>query len=224
MRVAGAITLVGIMFVAFFGAQASDAPDLRREAELAAALHFVPMLPGRVKSCAPFRPKKWLTFWSAGVSRLSIHIAADGAVSATGIRTSSGDAAFDQAAIACANAFFMQPAMWNGQPVAVDWEGRIDWHHDEPVLGIALQNMDPTQCYHYSRHAREAGARGISAVTFRVDADGRANDVGLAMSSGFGDLDHVAAACFAHQYFYPPTRDGQPVAIEWRGIVQFGRP
>lgn len=194
-----------------------------RDASLSAALHAIPVPPGMVNGCGRFHPATKLADDAAGATLLDVHIGADGLVSGARVRSSSGDAAYDAAAVACANASFIQPPTQDKHPVAVDWVGRIDWRRppNTTYLGIAMRDESRRVCLNYPDLARRMNEEGVTAITFDVAPDGTTQNFSVALSSGYQDLDDAAQWCFARYLFYPARQDDKPVVIGWRGIQAF---
>lgn len=192
-------------------------------ANYADALHAIPRPAGRVSTCSTFRPDGQLAVGAGGVTDLSIHITADGTVSGANLLVSSGDPRFDAAAVACANEFFIQPATKDGVRIDVDWVGRVDWRRPAPntYLAIALQDETRRICLNYPDLARRLSEEGITALTFDVAPDGSTRNFVVVLSSGYGDLDAAAVACFSGYQYFPPTLGGRPIEIGWRGVQGF---
>lgn len=62
-----------------------------------------------------------------GITSLSYRIAEDGSVKQITIRTSSGNATLDKAAIGCVKAWTYTPAMLDGKPIDIAWRNDVKW-------------------------------------------------------------------------------------------------
>lgn len=175
----------------------------------------------RSSECSHYLPGHPLADGVRGITDLRIHIAANGNVSNARVTRSSGDWAFDAAAVACADNFFFQPAIRDGRPVDVDWVGRIDWHLSSAILSIALADESRRQCARYPDLSRRLNETGTVNMLFDVTASGEVQNLRVAPSSGSERLDNATLACVAQYRYFPATRDGQPIAIGWRAAQTF---
>lgn len=73
----------------------------------------------------------------------------------------------------------------------------------------------------YPDAARRQGAEGTTTLRITVTADGRPTGIGLAKSSGRGDLDQAAIDHAARLRFGPALKDGERVAMTVSFKVKF---
>jgi TonB family protein len=64
---------------------------------------------------------------------------------------------------------------------------------------------------------------GVTDIAFVIDTRGHLQDIRIAKSSGFDEIDKASMGCAAHWHYFPATQDGKPVEqrwgarIDWRG-------
>lgn len=177
---------------------------------------------GRVDHCTSYVPAGPLPTQARGIADLSFHIAANGAVSKARVVRSSGDVAYDNASIACANHTFMQPAMRGGRPIDIDWAGLIDWHA-APVavhLSIPLKDEAVRGCA-YPDLSRRLNEESAVHLAFEIGFDGAVENLVVDRTSGSERLDNAALGCVTRYRYAPPTRAGSPIRIDWHATVIF---
>lgn len=84
-------------------------------------------------------------------------------------------------------------------------------------LGSHLGNPKPP----YPALSRENGEQGSVHLRVQVSADGRAQNVQLIKSSGYGRLDRSALNAVAKYRFVPATRGGTPIAYSYTFAINF---
>ena len=198
-------------------AQAQQPPsNLNANSPPRASVHPAP------NTCDSFYPAPALAEKLDRTTALSVHVTANGELHDGKLLHSSGNADLDLAAVSCVNDLHILPVTQNGLPVAIDWIIQINWGHDghssfttpDPVTGkghLCLVDYPPM--------AVRLGEQGTTIVTFRIAKDGTVGNLIVARSSGFADLDNATLACVSQFHYYPPTKDGQPIEIDYRAGV-----
>ena len=88
----------------------------------------LPASVGKGHNCAQdFYPSLSARMHEEGTTVLSFVIQADGNIKDVAVKTSSGKARLDQAALECAKGWKYKPAMKEGQPVEVPWTTNVVW-------------------------------------------------------------------------------------------------
>ena len=133
-----------------------------------------------------------------GTTVVQFTITAEGTVKDPSIKTSSGDADLDGAALACTATWLYQPAQKNGAAVAVPWVAQVVWK-----MGGLLQEPwrsildDVSLCV----ASTDAGLREYLTATLhpvvRLSVShGAVKGATLLASSGNEELDRRTVACF----------------------------
>jgi TonB family protein len=191
--------LAGILF-ALIGASsaplAAPAPAVTVQATDTAGLSK-PASIGRPHSCPENQyPVSALQTGTEGDTFVKFTITAEGRVADVSLRTSSGNADLDAAAMTCARDWLYQPALQNGTPVAVPWTAEVRWQISvtEPyaaldAASLACIKADSVTWDEY----KKAALHTVVRVHF---ANGAVSDVIVAGSSGDPDLDSRVTACY----------------------------
>lgn len=98
------------------------------------------------------------------------------------------------------------PAQATGNPLASNVEQRINARFD----AAHLRNSPPP----YPQASRRRGEEGLVILRVRVGANGRANEIEIAESSGHERLDRAARSAVANWRF-EPARDGEDAIESW---------
>lgn len=98
------------------------------------------------------------------------------------------------------------PAQATGNPLASNVEQRINARFD----AAHLRNSPPP----YPQASRRRGEEGLVILRVRVGANGRANEIEIAESSGHERLDRAARSAVANWRF-EPARDGEHAIESW---------
>jgi TonB family protein len=72
---------------------------------------------------------------------------------------------------------------------------------------------------HYPKDAVARNEQGTVTMAYTVAADGSVQNVTIAKSSGYDDLDQAAMACATAWKYKPASKDGQPIAVPWKSSV-----
>jgi protein TonB len=121
-----------------------------------------------------------------------------------------------------------QPASRGGAPSKETGDGRKGRHDSGDPAGaedgvvieavpLYRENAPPA----YPRRARLRGYEGSVLLDVRVGADGRAEDVKIAVSSGYRLLDRAALRAVASWRFEPARRNGRAVAMRVTVPIRF---
>jgi TonB family protein len=76
----------------------------------------------------------------------------------------------------------------------------------------------------YPSAALAAGEQGTTTLAFRIGVDGVPNNISIASSSRFADLDDAAEKCVAIWKYQPAAIDGKPVEVDWKATVEWTMP
>jgi TonB family protein len=128
---------------------------------------------------------------------------------------SSGNAALDAAAIACAAVTRIPPMKIDGKPTEITWIGGVAWNSNWRTF----HELAPDGTYHaclqwYPREAVRKGQRGAVAVKFHIAVDGGVRDVVITGSSGFPLLDNATVECVSTWKYFPATQNGIRVQLD----------
>ena len=153
------------------------------------------------------------------------------------ILTGSGIPRLDAAAKELAAGWVFHPAMRNGEAVGgsvkveLTWKAPLvparDYDSDVPALpnGAIPPKPITTRAIiagDYPPTSIRAGQRGIALLRYMVQPDGSVGDIGVARSSGFGDLDNAAIAMVKPRWkFEPATLNGNPIAALRETVISF---
>jgi TonB family protein len=151
------------------------------------------------------------------------NLAPDGSVHDAALFRSSGDAALDRAALACAGHTHRQEALVAGAPAPIAWIGEISWagsrhgfYEPNPDGGAAALCDTP-----YPSAALSPPEQGDAIIGFRIGKDGAAKDETVVKSSGHAALDAAARRC-VHQFkYYPATAYGEPVQLDKSARIEY---
>lgn len=86
-------------------------------------------------NCLSFYPSEAQAIRAIGTTTVRFTITEDGAVKSPNVQVSSGNAALDQAALACVLQWRYRPAIKNGKPAAVPWRAKVNW---TPAVTMAV--------------------------------------------------------------------------------------
>ena len=187
-----------------------------------------------VKVGAPFavipnNPRSCDEFVQPGVSPsgsmptfLSYRLTLTGELRGVTLYRSSGNAALDQAAIACAAATHMPVMSIEGKPVEINWVGGVPWNSKwRTFYGLApdgSSHICPARQW-YPKFAVLRHETGAAEVEYHIATDGNVRDVVIARSSGFPLLDNAAIQCASTWKYFPATQDGNPVQIDFISVI-----
>jgi TonB family protein len=147
--------------------------------------------------CAEIQyPVSALQTGTEGRTLMQFTITSDGHVADISLRTSSGNADLDAAAMTCARDWLYQPAMQDATPVAVPWVAEVLWRIgvEEPYSALPGAARDCLRADSVSwDEMKAAQLRPVVRVHF---ANGVMTDVVVAGSSGDTDLDSRTLACY----------------------------
>jgi len=182
--------------------------------------------PGRVANCDGFRPSASMDSSAEDKTLLTVHVDVDGLVSNPTLYKSSGDDAYDKAALACAAASFVRRLTHNDVPVAVDGVAAVNWRRGSHGL-VMNPAMGSNACVDYFKPSHGMSelsqARPVN-VRFQIGEDGAPTNFKIVESSGFDELDQDAIRCIGHWHYYPATHDGKPALIDGGMQIGLGRP
>ncbi|MGH8101069.1 MAG: energy transducer TonB [Chthoniobacterales bacterium] len=157
------------------------------------------------KSPRPKFPDSALQKFSEGLVKLRAIIAQDGSVREVILVKSSGDPALDEAAQKAISKWRMEPTAIKAQDLVKGREVTFDFKEEAHVAAVYRDRH--VAYFHeatekslwriwmfapfpsYSEHARRFHRQGTVRIYLRIGKDGRPEDVKIAQSSGFKELD-----------------------------------
>jgi protein TonB len=160
-----------------------------------------------------------------GTTTVAFTITDTGHTDAVTVRTSSGSAALDAAAITCVNRWLYKPATKDGVPVAVPWKAEVRWSmvHPEGSTPPPTPTGDHS-CAAFRPLDLKVPAGAMTTLAFVVTPAGVAKNVTIAASSGNAELDGAALKCAAGWHFAPAILNGQPVSARAHENVPWSAP
>jgi TonB family protein len=152
----------------------------------------------------------------------------DGGVSGASVKTSSGNADYDTAAVACVAAWRFAPPVVDGKPATLAWRalvippGPLSTLPKDMTSPVAdgPPHICPNGQYYPTAEIR-AGIEGTTQIKFRIGTDGRIKDLAVAVSSGDAGLDQASIDCATSWRYVPATQNGQPVEVEWKARINW---
>lgn len=159
-----------------------------------------------------------------GNTDLGFTINPDGTVANVHVVKSSGSSRLDAAAVEGAKLWRYNPAMQNGNAVAVPWQTRVVWKltrdpADLRAAGFAV--LEPKRD-EFPPGAVKSGEEGITFIGLRLAPSGQIIESEIYRSSGHDDLDAAAMRlALERTNAKPGTVDGKtvmtmiPVAVIW---------
>lgn len=165
-----------------------------------------------LRECHPAYPPESLEREETGTTTLRLHIGEGGNVLGTSLVRSSGSERLDRAAMDALSRCRYAPARREGTPVAASVNVEYVWRLDPPLNRLTCRPEYPIE----SIRAEE---QGTTTVRFRIGADGKAQDVQVAKSSGHRRLDAASIEALKRCSFRvdnttPP--DQATVEFTWR--------
>jgi TonB family protein len=157
---------------------------------------------GRAHTCLRSYPLSALAWGHQGRTVLEFTITDEGHVENPKIRTSSGHADLDDAALSCVVHWRYRPATQDGKPIAVGWMAAVVWDIGERPY----EEPAPDCMTIYSIPQGHESKLGYTIVRYRVQANA-ITDIGVLESSGDPMLDANAVAC-VQTYRLKPNDDG----------------
>lgn len=179
-----------------------------------------PRSASRAHSCWRNYPQAAMKAGIEGTTVLSFTVTAQGTVAQVAVKTSSGNADLDHAAVACASAWTYKPGTKKGAPVDTPWQATVAWklHEDWPLTWAP---SEPCTKFATVTAAMLKGIAGRSWIGYRVMADGTAVSPAILASSGNAALDRAAESCVAARRFIvaarpiPPEGLMQNIVVDW---------
>jgi protein TonB len=200
----------------------------------------LPHAVGTTHVCGDFYPKDGPSPRPKAGPLVGFHIDTVGKLSNIAIARSSGNAAIDQAALACVATWKYSPAGDPRHPIEVDWQNNIAWTAAgpiaEPVNTITVQSAvtspppistpaavgKPHVCTNsYPDEAVEAQAEGTTTIAFTITDQGTVADLRIATTSGNAALDKAALDCAKDWRYKPAIKNNVPVAVPWRAQMKW---
>ena len=193
----------------------------------AAAASKTPDATGQPHVCTPYYPEAAVRAGAQGTTTTSFTVTAEGRVVDPSIRTSSGNADLDAAALTCVGTWTYKPATAHGIAITMPWVAAVQWK----LEGAAdYQLVAVCNRYHALNAQALSGIGGVTGLTLRVMADGTVSQAAVARSSGDPGLDDAAVRCMDDQRYDPVAMkapaDGLPThaQIDWRAQLSASTP
>jgi TonB family protein len=142
----------------------------------------------RPHSCVQYYPAAAQRDHISGKTEVGFTIETDGSISNPTIVKSSGNADLDNAALSCVKYWHYKPALQNGQPIAVPWNGTIEWEADaapQPATCAEFYSGPPVDL------SKIGGTTEVKALV----RSGAIAQVSIETSSGDSQLDYAALRC-----------------------------
>lgn len=182
---------------------------------------------GQPHVCTPYYPEAAVKAGTQGTTIMAFTITAQGRVIGPSIRTSSGNADLDAAALDCVSSWTYKPAAKNGVAVETPWTAAVQWKLNDVR---EYQLVAVCDRYHPLSAKMLSGIGGVTGLTLRVMPDGAVRQATVARSSGDPGLDDAAVRCLDDQRYDPVAMnlpaDGLPMQaqIDWRAELSASVP
>jgi TonB family protein len=180
--------------------------------------------PAVATACSGFPPFDGTRTARRGSVVLSVHVNASGFLQNARVAQSSGDADVDAAALACASEWNILPRDRRDNPVPdFDWSVRAEWNASGLGFltidreGNFLSNAECANAYdRFLDRLRGESRFGVTTIKFRISTDGSVVDPVMATSSGDPDIDALSLQCVRVNRYYPASRNGAPIEVDWQ--------
>lgn len=152
---------------------------------------------------------------STGTTTIGFTAQSDGTLARVALRHSSGNAALDQAAVACVAQWHFDPASKDDQHWIAPGLTAIVWKKgaDQQLTGLRFGVP------HYCAYVPMRDQSGDTTLSFSITETGRVRDAAVAASSGDASLDQSAVTCAERWRYKAALKDNQAVTVPWTAKV-----
>lgn len=172
--------------------------------------------PPQSQSCDGLLPEHAAAFDQKVTALVSFRLTLGGDVRDATLYMSSGNAAFDQAAVACLGRQKWPPATSNGVPVEIIWVRAVHWEYGS---GLSIADVSPDGIQHSCPDASrrriympESGDQLL--LSYAIGVDGRTKNIRVVRSSSIPDMDRVMVDCVLHWQYLPAESEHRAIEID----------